>query len=111
MARPSLSLLFTVAGALVLLSPLAFLRQREISKRPIVTATASGQHTIVSKGKGAPVFVVATVEFDRPSKDGLSVHCKIDDQQVGKPSDRGAFDDRIHLAVRTDTCFDAVRVP
>jgi hypothetical protein len=89
---------------------IALVRQWEIGRRPVVTASASGQHVIVSKGKGAPVFVVATVEFDRPSKDGLSVHCKIDDQQVGKPSDTKAFDVSIRLAVRTDSCYDAVRV-
>jgi hypothetical protein len=89
---------------------IALVRQWEIGRRPVVTASASGQHVIVSKGKGAPVFVVATVECDRPSKDGLSVHCKIDDQQVGKPSDTKAFDVSIRLAVRTDSCYDAVRV-
>jgi len=110
MARANLSFFLAVAGALVLLSPLVFLRQREISKRPIVTASATDQRVIPPTGKGGP-HVVATVEFDRPSKDGLSVHCKIADQFVGRPSDATALDTQIRLAVRTDSCYDAVRVP
>jgi hypothetical protein len=98
-----------VAGALILLSPLALLRHRAISERPIVTASASDQHVVPPK-KGEP-YVVATLEFDRPSKDGQLVHCKIADQFVGKPYDPKAFDTQIHLAVRTDSCYDAVRMP
>jgi hypothetical protein len=98
-----------VAVAIVLFTPIALVRQHEISKRPIVTASASDQPEIPGKGKTGPL-VIATVEFDRPSKDG-PVHCKITDQTVGHPWDRAAFDTRIHLAVRTDSCYDAVRVP
>jgi hypothetical protein len=102
--------LLPVVGGLILLSPIAFLRQREISRRPIVTASASGQHVIPAKGKSGP-HVLALVEFDRPSKDGQTVHCKIADQFVGWPSDPQAFDISIRLAVRTDSCYDSVRVP
>lgn len=111
MKRNSAVLLLTVLGGFILAAPILLLRQWEISRRPIVPASALGHHVIVSKGKGAPHFVVATVEFDRPSNDGPSVHCRIDDQQVGKPSDPKAFDVWIRLAVRTDSCYDAVRVP
>lgn len=103
-------MLLAVAGALILLSPLVLLRQHAISERPIVRAAVSDQRVTPPTGKSGP-HVLATVEFDRPSKIGPPVHCKISDQFVGRPSDSSVFDNQIHLAVRTDSCFDAVRVP
>lgn len=110
MARVTLPVILGVAGALFLLSPLALLREREISKRPIVIASAWDQRVIPQQGKKGP-HVIAMVDFDRPSNDGPPVHCQIADQSVGKPSDPKAFDTHIQLAVRTDSCYDAVRVP
>jgi hypothetical protein len=98
--RRSLVFPLTVVGGLILVTPIALVRQWEIGRRPVVTASASGQHVIVANKKGAPNIVVATVEFDRPTKDGRSVHCTIDDQEVGRPSDPKAFSVSIRLAVR-----------
>lgn len=101
--------LYVAIGLLILMAPVFFVRQWKVSKRPVVLAMASAQH-VVSKGKGGQI-VIGTVEFDRPDKSGQFVHCKVDDQWLGDQSDHHAYDGLIQLAVRTDSCYDAVRVP
>ena len=103
--------LFTLVvwGVMIVFAVLIFLvRSHEIGKRPVVIATASNQH-VVNLGKGG-LRVFATVEFDRPGKDG-PIHCKTDNQRGWDPSNPKAFDAQIHLAVRPDSCYDTVRVP
>jgi hypothetical protein len=99
------------AGALLLLAPILLLRQWEIRRRPVVTASASGHHVVVARRKGSPRVVVATVEFDRPSRDGEPAHCRVENFEVGAPSDPKAFSPTLQLAVRTDSCYDAKRIP
>jgi hypothetical protein len=98
---------------LVLVVPFALLHDWKVASLPVVEGTLS-QHRVVEVKRHKPrpteLWVMANLEFDRPSDHG-TVPCKLDDVSIGPAANPQSFATRIELAVRTDSCHGYAMLP
>jgi hypothetical protein len=88
--------------------PYAGIRTLKIENRPHVFGFFSN-YRVVSGTKGSR-YVLATLDFDRPSSKGV-VHCKIDPYQLGLVNTEASKLSSAQFAVRTDSCAEAIQLP
>jgi hypothetical protein len=88
--------------------PYAGIRALKIECRPHVVGFFSN-YRVVSGTKGAR-YVLATLDFDRPSPRGV-VHCKFDPYRLGTVNTDASKLSSAQFAVRTDSCAEAIQLP
>ena len=107
-----ISTLMTLAAWLVIfflgVLPYAGIRTLDVENRPHVVGSFSN-YRVVSGTKGAR-YVLATLDFDRPSPNGV-VHCKIDSYQLGLANTEASKLSSAQFAVHMDSCAGALRLP
>ncbi|MHC2257620.1 hypothetical protein ACVILK_007312 [Bradyrhizobium embrapense] len=103
---------FALAAWLVILLlgvlPYAGSQALKIKDRPRVMGFFSNYRE-VSGTKGSR-YVVATLDFDRPSPQGL-VHCKIDPYTLGPVNTEASKLSNAQFAVQMGTCEAAIQLP
>ena len=88
--------------------PYAGIRTLKIKNRPHVVGFFSN-YRVVSGTKGSR-YVLATLDFDRPTSDGV-VHCKIDPYRLGTVNTDASKLSSAQFAVRMDSCAEAIQLP
>jgi hypothetical protein len=88
--------------------PYAGIQTWKVHRRPQATGVFSN-FRVVAGTKGSR-YVLATLDFDRPSATGV-VHCRIDPYRMDTLNSRAASVTRAQFAVRDDSCAEAIRLP
>jgi hypothetical protein len=88
--------------------PYAGIRTLKVKSRPHVVGFFSN-YRVVSGTKGSR-YVLATLDFDRSSSEGV-VHCKIDPYQLGLANTEASKLSSAQFAVRIDSCAETIQLP
>lgn len=92
----------------VFVIPLTMLHAWKVDRRPIVDGYFS-EHREISGRKGR-INVLATLDFDRPSSEGL-VHCHVANVYMGAPNNARSYTTHTELAVHSDSCGEYSQLP
>jgi hypothetical protein len=90
--------------------PFVSLYINKVEDRPVVTAEVTNAHEVIISTEKLNPWIVADLDFDRPTADGLA-HCHLKDFKMGQPNTPGAYASVLQLAVHPYSCYEPVRLP